>query len=182
MADLPPPPEPAPPSLLGWAVGSFHAALLVALGVTALHLSGAAGDILGGIGTVPGAVAYLYLWGVATWTTGRALRAGEVSPVDGVPDRWTALRAALSWGAVTGLLVFAPGYLVVAGLLLFSGGVGAVSAVLVVALLGGAVAALVGAVVGGLFAALDVALLGAAALVAGEAGTGPPDEVPADDA
>jgi hypothetical protein len=155
------------PSLFAWATGSLHAALLVALGVAGLHLSGALGDLLGGLGTLPGAVAYCYLWGVTVVATDQALRQGEISPVGGVPDARGAATAALVWGGTTGLAMFAPVLVLVAGLLLFNVGIGAALAVFVVAVLGSLVAAAVGALVGGLFALLDVALLRAAALVAG---------------
>lgn len=167
MVELPSADEFERPSLCAWATGSLHAALLVALGVTGLHLSGAVGDLLGSLGTIPGAVAYCYLWGVTVATTDQALRRAEVSPAVGVPDARGAATAALVWGGATGLAVFAPTLGLVASLVLFNVGVEGVFLVLLVAIVGSLVAAVVGALVGGLFALLDVALLRAAALVIG---------------
>lgn len=164
--------EPSP--LFAWATGTFHTAVLVAALVAGLHLAGAAGDLLGEVGTLPGALAYLYLWIASTWTTGRALQSGGVAPVDGVPDRARALRGALTWGGVTGVLFFAALFVVVAGLLLLNVGLGAAAAVVVIGLLGGLLAAVVGAVVGAVLAAVDLALLHLAVLVTGDLSRGGP--------
>lgn len=155
------------PSLFTWATGSFHTALLVVAGVAAVHLAGRAGDLLGAGGTLPGAVAYLYLWAVTVWTTDRAMTASEVTP-GGIPDRRAAGRAALRWGAATGLAVFLVPFVVVAGFLLVAAGLGAVPALLVGGAVTGVLAAAVGAAVGVLFALLDAALLEVAATVTDE--------------
>ena len=156
------------PSLFSFAVGSFHAALLVALGVAGLHLSGAAGDLLGGVGTLPGAVAYLALWVLTVWTTDRALTASGVTPVEGVPDRRRALRAALTWGAVTGGVFFAALFVVVLVAALVVVGPEALTLVLIGGAVGSVFALVVGALVGGLFALADVGLLRVAVALTGE--------------
>lgn len=157
------------PDLFAWAVGSFHAAVLVAAAVAALHASDVAGAALAGVGTLPGAVAYLYLWALAVWTAGRGLAGGDVTPA-GAPDTRAAIVAAMAWGAVTGLGVFVPGLVLVAGLLLFGAGVDALPAVVIVGTVGAAFAAAVGAVVGAVLATMDLALLRAATFLA----DGPP--------
>lgn len=163
-----------PSSLFVWATGSFHAALLVAVLVAALHWSGSAGDLLAGVGTLPGALAYLYLWGVTLATTRKALNASGVTAAGSVADGRNALWAALRWGGATGIGFFAALFVVVAGLLLVNVGIGAVPAVFVVGLVGGLLAALVGAVVGAVLAAVDLAMLRAAVRVTGDlSGSGP---------
>jgi len=156
------------PSLFSWAAGSFHAALLVAVLVAVLHLSGAAGDLLGGVGTLPGAVVYCYLWALSAWTTDRALAASGVTPAAGVPDRRGALRAAAAWGGVTGVLFFAALFAVAAGLLVAAAGVEAIGFLLVAGVIAAMLAAAVGAVVGVALALLDVALLRAAVALTGD--------------
>lgn len=157
------------PDLFAWAVGSFHAAVLVAAAVAALHGVDAAGDVLASVGTLSGAVAYLYLWALAVWTAGRGLAAGGVTPA-GAPDTRAAIVAATAWGAVTGLGVFVPGLVLVGGLLLGGVGVEAVPAVVIVGTVGAAIAAALGAVVAAILASLDLAALRTAAALA----DGPP--------
>lgn len=138
-----------PPStteLRAWALASFHVATLVAVGVGLLHAGGLVGDLLSGLGTLPGVALYLLLW-VLTWRTNRRWLLAH-----GPPGR-DAVRPALAWGAVTGvgflsgplaaLLVLDPTDVVV--VVIFAG-------------VGTPVAAVVGAVVGGVFALVDAAL------------------------
>lgn len=163
-----------PSPLFVWATGSFHAALLVVALVGGLHLAGAAGDLLQGVGTLPGAVVYLYLWAVTLATTRRALRASGVTPAGGVPDGRNALGAALRWGGATGLGFFAGPFVVVAGAFFLRGGLDAASVVGLLLIVGGIVAAVAGAVVGAVLALLDLALLRAAVLVTGDLSRGGP--------
>lgn len=158
----------ATPSLLVWAAGTFHAAGLVVLLVAALHLADAAGDVLAGLGTVPGALVYLYLWALVTWTTRRALAASGVTAAD-PPDGRAALLAGGIWGGATGVLFFGGLFLAVAAFLVLTAGIGAVPVALLVGLVGGLLAVLVGAVVGVLFALVDLALLRAAVALDGGA-------------
>lgn len=148
-----------PPSLSTWATGSFHAALLVAALVAALHLSGAAGDVLAGVGTLPGAAAYGYLWGVTVWTTGRALDAGEVTPNGDAAAPRGVIRAAVVWGAATGGLFFATLLAVAAVALLVTSGLEALATVAIVGVVGGVLSVLLGAVAGVVFALVDLALV-----------------------
>jgi hypothetical protein len=170
-----PSPAVGPSPLFVWATGSFHAAFLVAALVAGLHRSGAAGDLLEGVGTLPGALAYLYLWGVTLWTTRQALRAAGVSPGEshvGVG----ALRSALVWGGVTGGAFFGALFVVLAGSIFVRAGLDAVGLVVLIGVGGGLLAVLVGALVGGLLALVDLAALRATDLLVGaEREDGPRD-------
>ncbi|WP_435364924.1 hypothetical protein [Haloarchaeobius sp. DYHT-AS-18] len=141
------------PTLLAWCLGTYHTATLTAAGVTGLHLSGAVGDLLGGLNTVVGFAAFLYLWAVTLWTTTRVLGAVELFG----PDRSSAravVAAGAKWGAVTGILFFLGVLLTLAFAFL-----GEVLVLLLFAGIGGAFALAIGAVVGLAFSLLDVALL-----------------------
>jgi hypothetical protein len=133
--------------LRAWALASFHVATLVTVGVALAHAGGLVGDLLSGLGTLPGVALYLLLW-VLTWRTNRRWLLAH-----GPPER-DAVRPALAWGAVTGVgfllcvlaalaVVLEPADLVV--LVIFAG-------------VGTPVAAVVGALVGGVFALVDAAL------------------------
>ena len=156
--------EPAPhPLLLPWALGSFHAALLMLLLVTLAYARGALGGFLATLGTLPGLALYAWLWGLSAWGTRGALRDVRLD----APPR-ALLRDALGYAFVRGGLV---GGLFLAGVLVallawnlprvtFSLP-GAVATVM----FGGfglAAACAVGALVGVLFGALDAGLLLAA--------------------
>jgi hypothetical protein len=129
------------------ALASFHVATLVAVGVGLLHAGSLVGDLLSGLGTLPGVALYLLLW-LLTWRTNRRWLLAHG------PPGWDAVRPALTWGAVTGVgfllgvlaalaVVLEPADLVV--LVIFAG-------------VGAPVAAVVGALVGGVFALVDAAL------------------------
>jgi len=144
--------------LRAWALASFHVATLVAVGVGLLHAGGLVGDLLSGLGTLPGVALYLLLWGL-TWRTNRRWLLAHGPPGRG------AVRPALTWGAVTGVgfllgalvalaVALEPADLVV--LVIFAG-------------VGAPVAAVVGAAVGGVFALVDAALCSFADAVVGAA-------------
>lgn len=160
--------RPGPPRLVVWAAGSLHAALLVALLASALHLSGAAGDVLAGLGTLPGIAVYLYLWAVTTVATRRALRTAELGADGRVGRPGRAAVAAAVWGAATGL-AFLLGPLVVAGgFVLVTSGPDVLVFLALVGLAGSVVAAVVGGLVGLAFAGLDLLLVRAAGSLVGD--------------
>ncbi len=139
------PPLPADP-LLAWALGGFHAALLVAVGVLAIHLDGRAGYLLQGLSTAAGLAAYVFLWATAWWAVRAWLRDGG------------ALLDGLKWGTANALVVFAGGYVVVF-LPLAANGPSAIRLLVVALGVGALVAVTVGALVGALFALIDHGLL-----------------------
>lgn len=153
-----------PDPLVVWCLATFHAAFLVAVGVLALHRSGAAGDLLAGLGTLQGFALFLALWTVTWWTTRRWLAEATVDARAGTtPSVGASLVPALKWGGLDGLVFLL--FLVAVLLVPNAVAAGTVSAVYVLALLvlvGSLVAAVVGALVGGLFALVDLALLRAA--------------------
>lgn len=136
--------------LLAWALASFHVVALVVGGVLLLHLVGALGSLLQGVGTALGLGLYLALW-TATWrTNARWLREADLTGV-----RTTVVPGA-KWGAVTGVAFFAVVLVVVA----VAVGQPVLAAVLLLA--GTLVSPVVGAAVGAGFAALDYLLVRAA--------------------
>lgn len=151
-------PEHARPGpLVAWALGAFHAALLVAVLVGLGHAADALGE-LGDLNTAVGLALYLLLW-VLSWGVSRRVLA-EVPPARVAEPG--GIRRALAWGVLGGAATGA-GFLVaivvvfVAPALLLRGG--EPLSVVLIALVGLPVAAVVGAVVGALFALLDVALI-----------------------
>ncbi len=133
-----------------WAFAAFHTALLVAVGVLAVHLGGAVGDLLRGLNTAVGLGVYGLLWAIAWAVTGPAFAA---APPAAAPIRGLVGHGAL-YGAVT-----AVGFLLAlvlgGGTLPVLQGDLSVSAVLLVASIGSVAATVVGALVGALFAAID---------------------------
>ncbi|MCT9094421.1 hypothetical protein [Haloarchaeobius sp. HME9146] len=143
----------AQPTLLAWCLGTYHTATLTAAGVASLHLSGALGDPLGGLNTVVGFAAFLYLWAVTLWTTTRVLGAVELFGPDRSSTR-AVVAAGAKWGAVTGLLFFLGVLLTLAFAFL-----GEMLVLLLFFGIGGAFALAIGTVVGLAFSLLDVGLL-----------------------
>lgn len=158
-------PDGDPDPLVAFAAGSVHAALVMVALLGLLHGSGNLGDALGGLGTLPGAAAYLALWAVAWWTTRRGV-AAAVERGGRVRD---ALVAGLTWGSVAGV-TFLLAVAGVAGLVLALTEPADVLSVVLFVGIGAAIAAVVGSVVGGLLALVDVALLGVAIRVLGGGG------------
>ncbi|MFB6308976.1 MAG: hypothetical protein ABEH35_06570 [Haloarculaceae archaeon] len=157
---------PDDPSLLSWALGSFHAAVLVTVAVAALHWSGTLGDLLSGLNTAVGLVAYAILWG-ATWFGTRWALGDETLERLAAGDVWFPVRRGMLGGAaVGGGLVIGGG--VLAGLAAVVVNPPAVVAVLIFLGVGGLVALAVGAAVGGLFAGLDAVLFGLARRVSAD--------------
>lgn len=151
-----------PSALVTWCFGAFHVAALTVVTVLVLQHGGAVGASLAGLDTAVGLGLYGFLWVITWWTTRRGLRAAwhderGLAWIDGI-------ESALAWGGATGVVFF--GGLVAALVVLrLAQGMAAGSllqSLVVVGLLGGAVAGLVGALVGGLLGLLDLALLWAA--------------------
>lgn len=142
------------------AVSSFHVALLVAAAVLGLHLAGAVGDLLGGLGTALGLGIYAYLWLVTWWTNRRVLRRVPLTTLTAPGAPRALLRAALPWGAATGATFVAPLALALVV------GIAVNGRVLPALLIGGiavVLAAGVGAAVGLVLSGVDVAIVRAAA-------------------
>jgi len=150
------------PGLLAWAVASFHAALLVALAVVALYLTGSAGGILAGLATWVGVVAYLYLWGVTWWTNRRVLSATGLGLPGRSPTRADVLVEASKWGGATGFLAFLPALVVGVVRFVAAGGLEAVPIVAIGAAVGSVLSVGVGVLVGAGFGLLDLLLVRAA--------------------
>ena len=144
-------PVPAP-----FVLASFHVTVLVTLAVGGLHLSGALGDILGGLSTLVGLGFFAYLWGVTWWTNRRVLQRAPLADATTAPGARALVLAGTGWGGVTGLVVVV---LPLAGLAVaFSTGGEVLSALRVLAL-GGLGGTTIGAIVGLVAAVVDIGLV-----------------------
>jgi len=140
-------------------VATFDVVAVGLLAVLAGHVGGALGDLLGGVGTVPGLAAFGYLWALTLLAVRWVLAEGGLAR-DG--DR--SLGGLLTRGTAGGASV---GTAFVAGLGLAVGlvglGTGAdLTSVVLIALFGAVGGALVGAVVGFALGVVDVGLARAA--------------------
>jgi hypothetical protein len=149
------------PPLLAWGLGTLHAALLMLVLVFLLYRGGGLGELLGGLGTLPGLALFAWLWVLSCVGARMALRHVplEAPPRRLVPD---ALAHGLLWGGAVGVAFFAGLTLVTTVVAVAHGGAGLLMASVAFSVLGLGFAGLVGFVVGAAFAALDVGLLLAA--------------------
>jgi len=157
--------------LVVWALASFHTATLTALLVGGVYLSGALGDLLGGLDTLVGLGLYLGLWATTWWTTRRAFAAIGAAGREGPVSRSVLLGTGGKWAGVDGVLFL---WLLVGVATASSLSVGSVTvegALYFLAFVGVAslLAFVVGAVVGLLFAALDLAAFRIAGAVVADA-------------
>jgi hypothetical protein len=155
--------SPEPDRLDAWTFAAFHAALLTAVGVTALHAAGALGDLLGGLSTGLGLFLYGLLWATTYWSNRRLVE--RAPPGDaGVRE---VLAGAAAAGALTGAAFLAELVGVGLAVVALRGdlGVPAVSepadvlAPGAVVLLAVGLAGVVGALVGLVLAGLDLATI-----------------------
>lgn len=141
------------PSLLVAALATFDAVLFVLLLVLAGHVAGILSDILAGLNTVIGAVIFVYLWALVVLGVEWVLRPVSLT---GSPAGTLALRAVVG-GALVGAAFLVGIVLVATAPLVLTGNLTLVSLGLV-ALIGAAVAIVVGGVTGLLFGLLDLGL------------------------
>ena len=151
---------------LWWALGTFHAALLITIAVLLLYLAEGLGSFLSGLSTVAGLALFGALWLSSVWSTRRALR-GAVGPglVLAVPFESLVGRGVIQ-GGWTGL-TFLAFLAIILGVpaLVQRPNSGVLVLPLVLSVFGVAAAALaivIGWLLGLVFALLDLLLLGAA--------------------
>jgi hypothetical protein len=98
-------PAPAPDGAgLAFWLGTLHAALLMLVLVLLLHVRGDLGDTLASLNTLVGLALFALLWGVAVYATSRAIEGLDLL----APAFDEVVRRGLKWGAMAGLLLFAP--------------------------------------------------------------------------
>lgn len=148
--------------LVVFALGTFHAATLIAALVLVLYASGGLASLLSGLSTIAGLALFGALWLTTVWSTNRTLRgAFTVAPWTSVPLGVMIPRA--GWrGGVNGVAFLACLGLILLASSAINGDVGLIGlGTLFFATVGAAVAFVIGLVVGLLFAAVDLALVSA---------------------
>lgn len=91
---------------VAWALGTFHAGVLVLVLVLLTYRSAGLGALLSGLDTLTGLVIFTALWATSVWTTRHPLAEGvwlSATPA----DRAVFFGQALRWGAATGTLFLA---------------------------------------------------------------------------
>lgn len=63
--------------LPAWALGTWHAAFLLVAFIAVAHATGSAGGLTADIGTLPGILAFAWLWAISWWTARGVLRASS---------------------------------------------------------------------------------------------------------
>ena len=147
-----------------WTVATFDVIAFGLVGVLAGHASGALGDVLPGLGTVPGILAFGYLWVLTLVATRWVLAEGGLSRTESRP-----LGRLLARGVAGAALVgaaFVGGIGLVGGLITLRSGIEPLSVALLT-LFGAVGGALGGAVVGLVLGLLDVGFARAADAVVG---------------
>ena len=150
--------------LLAWCLATFHATLLVALGLSLGHALGALGGLLAGLSTLVGFALFAVLWLATLWTNARWL--ADVTLLAREVDGWQVVRRGVVWGAPTGIVfvlafiaVFVLGEIGPNTRFTLDAVLGALGAIALTGGSGSLFASVVGGLIGGLLAALDVGLV-----------------------
>ena len=148
--------------LVVFALGTFHAAVLIVALVLVLYAAGGLASLLSGLTTIAGLALFSALWLTTVWSTHRTLRgAFTVAPWTSVPLGIMIPRAA--WrGGINGVVFLACVGVILAISSAFNGDVGVVGfGALIFLTVGAAFAFVIGLVLGLLFAGVDLALVSA---------------------
>jgi len=152
--------------LIAWALGTFHAGVLLVTLILLLHVTGGLASLLGGLNTESGLALFAVLWVTTVWSTNRTLQ-GTLGPAlqTDVPVYRLVGRAV--WrGGINGAAFLVGAGLILAIPIVLSGSRSAIYSLLAGALVLGTFgllgAFLLGCLVGLLFAGIDVLLLMAA--------------------
>jgi hypothetical protein len=152
--------------LIAWALGTFHAGVLLVTLILLLHVTGGLASLLGGLNTATGLALFAVLWVTTVWSTNRTLQ-GTLGPAlqTDVPVYRLVGRAV--WrGGINGAAFLAGAGLILAIPIVLSGSRSAIYSLLAGALFfatfGLVGAFVVGCTVGLLFAGIDALLLMAA--------------------
>ncbi|KAB1188487.1 MULTISPECIES: hypothetical protein [Haloferax] len=144
-----------------WTIATFNLVVFGLLSVLVGHTSGSLADILAGLGTVEGVLVFGYLWALTVLATRWVLSEGGLDRIREGELSSLVVRGGLAGGLIgAGFLV---GVILAGALVNLVTGPwsirldGVLPFVLIVVVAGG-VAALVGAVVGGVFVIVDAAL------------------------
>jgi len=145
--------------LVVFALGTFHAAVLIVALVLVLYATGALTSLLSGLSTIAGLALFSALWLTTVWSTHRTLRGALTATLRTLPVGTIIERAAWN-GGVNGVAFLAFLGLILAISSALNGALGIVAfGALVFATLGAVAAFLLGLVFGLLFVAIDMALI-----------------------
>jgi hypothetical protein len=157
--------------LVVFTLGTFHAAVLIAVLVVVLYANGGLASLLSGLSTVAGLALFGALWLTTVWSTDRTLRgAFTVAPWTSVPADTLVARAA--WrGGINGIMFLACVGVIAGISAAFNGdlALGVIGAgFLILATVGAAAAFVIGFLVGLLFACIDLGLVTATQAILNE--------------
>jgi hypothetical protein len=146
--------------LVVFALGTFHAAVLIAALVLVLYAADGLVPVLGSLSTVAGLALFGALWLTTVWSTHRTLRgAFTVPPWTSLPLDTMLSRASVG-GGLNGIAFLALLGVVLGISSAFNGDTGVIGyGFLIFATIGAAFAFVIGLVLGLLFAGIDLALV-----------------------
>lgn len=145
------------PSLLAWCLGTLDVVLLVVVAVLGLHATSALADLLAGLNTLVGVVAFLLLWALFVVAVGWVLADASLTE----SSLWTLAIRGVAAGGVSGIATVLAVLGVAAVPAAVTGDIG-LRTVLFLTLIGVGVGGIVGSVLGLLFGLVDLALFRAA--------------------
>ncbi|WP_144901718.1 hypothetical protein [Halobellus captivus] len=137
-----------------WVIGTVDLATLSLVALVSAHLSGGLSGALAGLGTVPGLLLFGYLWFLVVAAVWWVLRDGGLREERAI--RTLIVRSAGGGALAGGGLI--GGVALVAGIAVVVTDAASLTAVALIATIGGVAAGIVGAIVGVVFAAINVAL------------------------
>jgi len=152
-------------NLVAWALGTFHASILIVVAVLILHAAGGLGSLLSSLNTPTGLALFAALWATTTWSARRTLRDAfepDLRVVMGAPDLiWRAIRD----GALNGVVFLACLAIILAISAVATGNGGSILIFIYgapfIAVIGTAIAAVIGALIGLCYLAIDLTLIAA---------------------
>ncbi|TMD02646.1 MAG: hypothetical protein E6J01_17575 [Chloroflexi bacterium] len=152
--------------LIAWALGTFHAGVLLVTLVLLLHVTGGLPSLLGGLNTASGLALFAVLWVTTVWSTRRTLLGALGPALRNEMPIYQLVGRAVWRGGINGAAFLVGAGLVLAIPIVLSGSSSAIYSLLAGALFfatfGLVGAFVVGCTVGLLFGGIDALLLMAA--------------------
>jgi hypothetical protein len=149
--------------LIAWALGTFHAGVLLVTLVLLLHVTGGLASLLGGLNTATGLALFAVLWVTTVWSTRRTLLGALGPALQNEMPIYRLVGRAVWRGGINGAAFLVGAGLILAIPIVLSGSRSAIYSLFVGALFfatfGLVGAFVVGCMVGLLFAGIDALLL-----------------------